>query len=113
MRSFSTRLRIPRSGLNAVLFIYHGAVAVANVPSGALDVVGAVRPLKLITGGDGAVLGPAPSWAPAAVRSARLDGETERRPISAGLTTRRNLQACNQPIIHGPRYTLKAAQFPE
>jgi hypothetical protein len=42
-----------------------------------------------------------------------LDGEIERRAISASLAAGDNLQACKQFVIHSRAYTLNTTQIPE
>jgi len=67
------------------------AIAVADIPFRALDVIAARRHLQFVARVDGAVFGRPALWAPAAVGDAMLDGEVQRGPVSAGLTARHDL----------------------
>ena len=65
----------------------NGAVAIAHVPFGALEVVGRGSLAKGVTRRDGPVLGEAASWAPAAVREICSEREVERGAVGTGLAT--------------------------
>jgi len=68
------------------------SVRIANIPNGALFVVGSSRFPQLIAGRDEAVFCLSSLGAPTAVRQAMLDCPVKGRSVSASLSTRYNLQ---------------------